>query len=201
MKQLLLPALLATLTFTACNNDKKVTATEKSADGTETTTSVDVKAMSSSADEMTKKMEALKKLTPLTTDQLKALLPEEINGIKQTEYNTSAAAGYALAQGEYKKDDSTEVELMIYDCAGEAGSAWYSLSYWGAMNYQQENSSEYTKTIDFMGGKALENYHKNNHETTLTYVTNDRLLVVLKGRNMSPDEIKAAAQSLKLKAS
>jgi hypothetical protein len=55
---------------------------------------------------------------------LKALLPADINGITQTEYNTSAAMGYALAQGEYKKDDTTEIEIEIYDCAGESGSAW-----------------------------------------------------------------------------
>ncbi|MGZ8538150.1 MAG: hypothetical protein ACXWV9_07790 [Flavisolibacter sp.] len=198
MKQFFLPALFAGLLL-SCNNDKKVTATETSEDGTTTSTSVDVKGMSDAADEMNKKMEALKKLTPLTTDQLKALLPQEINGINQTEYNTSAAMGYALAQGEYKKDDTTEIELQVYDCAGEAGSAWYSMTYWSAMNFQQENSREYTKTIDFNGGKAIEQYNKENHESTLTYNANERLLVVLKGRNVTPDELKSIAAKLNLK--
>ena len=201
MKQLLLPAFFAVISLAACNNDKKVTTTEKKEDGTTTTTttSVDVKGATDVANEMATKMEELKKLTPLTTDQLKALLPQEINGIKQTEYNTSTAMGYAFAQGDYKKDENTEVELMIYDCAGEAGSAWYSMTYYGAMNFQQDNSTEYTKTIDFNGGKAIEHYNKVNKESTLTYVNNNRLLVVIKGRNMSPDEIKSAAQSLNLK--
>jgi hypothetical protein len=198
MKQLLLPAIMACVLI-SCNNDKKVTATETSSDGTKTTTSVDVKGMATSVDEMNKKMEALKKLTPLTTDQLKALLPQEINGVPQTEYNASTSMGYAHAQGEYKKDDTTELELEIYDCAGEAGSAMYGLSYWSAMNYQQENSREYTKTIDFMGGKAIEQFKKDSRQSTLTFTTNERLLVILKGRNYTPDELKAAAMKLNLK--
>jgi hypothetical protein len=201
MKQLFLPVLMFAFLLTACNNDKKITTTEKNEDGSETKTSVEVKGVATTADEMNQKMEALKKLTALTTDQLKALLPEDINGIKRTEYNTNSMAGYSVAIGEYRKDDSTELELTIYDCAGEAGAGMYGLTYWGAMNYQQESSTEYTKTIDFRGGKAIENYHKNNNTSTLTYVANERLLVVLKGQNMSPDELKTAAEKLNLKIS
>src|SRR5687767_10632883 len=168
MKQLFLPVLFV-LVLLSCNNDKKVTATETSEDGTKTTTSVDVKGMADATDEMNKKMEALKKLTPLTTDQLKALLPQDINGIAQTEYNTSSTMGYSLAQGEYKKDDTTEIELEIHDCAGEAGSGYYGLAYWSAMSFQQENSREYTKTVDFNGGKAIEQYKKDSRQSTLTY--------------------------------
>ena len=122
MKKVFLPALFACILL-SCNNKKKVTTTETSEDGTKTTTSVDVKGMSEASDEMTKKMEALKKLTPLTTEQLKALLPQEINGIAQTDYETNSAMGYSLAKGEYRKDDTTEIEIEIYDCAGESGSA------------------------------------------------------------------------------
>jgi len=198
MKQFFLASLFACLIL-SCNNDKKVTATQTSEDGTKTTTSMDVKGMSDAADEMTKKMEALKKLTPLTTDQLKALLPQEINGVAQTDYETSSSMGYSLAKGEYRKDDTTEIEIEIYDCAGEAGSAWYGATYWTAMNFQQENSREYTKTIEFNGSKAIENYNKENNESRLTYNTNERLLVVLRGRNVSPDELKSAASKLNLK--
>jgi hypothetical protein len=67
------------------------------------------------------------------------------------------------------------------------------------MKFQQENSREYTKTIDFNGSKAIENYNKENKEARLTYNTNDRLLVVLKGRNITPDELKSAASKLNFK--
>ena len=201
MKQLTLVLFVAAL-LTACKgNDKKITHTEKNDDGTTTTTSVDVKGMTTDTDEMTKKTEELKKLTPLTLDQLKALLPEEVNGMKRTNFNANSAMGYAIAEGEYQQDENTSLKLVIYDCAGEAGAGWYSLTYWGAMNFQQESDKEYTKTIDFKGVKAIENFKKESKESSLTYVANERLLVVLTGRNMEPAALKEAAEKLNLKVS
>ena len=200
MKHLLLTAVTV-VCFAACNNGKTYTATTKNADGTETKTSVDVKSMSTTTDEMNKKIEELKKLTPYTLDQLKALLPAELNGVKQSNYNSSTAMGYALISADYKKDDTTSLQVSVYDCAGEAGSAWYGMAYWSKMSFQQESSTEYTKTIDFMGGKAVENYNNQSKRASLTFAANDRLLVVLQGDNMKPDELKEAAQKLNLKVS
>lgn len=157
--------------------------------------------MTSTTDEMNKKMEELKKLTPLSLDQLKGMLPAELNGIKQSNYEANSSLGYSIADAEYKKDDTTSLKVTIYDCAGEAGAGIYGLNYWTKMNVQQESSNGYTKTIDFMGGKAVEQYEKNNNSSTLTYSANDRLLVVLTGQNMSTDALKDAAQKLNLKIS
>ena len=198
MKQIL-SCTLAAMILIACNNDKKVKYTEKNADGTTTTTSVDASSVKDNTDEMNKKIEELKKLPPLTLDQLKALLPEEVNGIKRTNFNANSSMGFSLAEGEYQKDDTTDIKIALYDCAGESGSSIYSLNYWTKMNIQQESSNGYTKTIDFNGGKAVESYEKNNNESTLTYVANDRLLVVLTGRNISADDLKSAAKNLNLK--
>jgi hypothetical protein len=200
MKHLFLSAVTL-VCLAACNNGKTYTATTKNDDGTTTKTSVDVKSMASSTDEMNKKMEELKKLTPYTLEQLKALLPAELNGIKQSNYNSSTAMGYALISADYKKDDTTSLQVSVYDCAGEAGSAWYGMAYWSKMSFQQESSTEYTKTIDFMGGKAVENYNNENKRSTLTFAANDRLLIVFTGDNMKPDELKEAAQKLNLKVS
>ena len=193
--------LLLAIVFAACGNDKtKVSTTEKNEDGTTTTTEVDVKGMTNAADEMTKKMDDLKKLKPLTIEQMKAFLPEEWEGAKQSNYNASATMGYTLAGAEYKKDDKTKMEIQLIDCAGEMGAMYYSSAFWTGMNFQQENENEYTKTIDFMGGRAIENYRKDQNHSTLTYIVNDRLMVVLQGDNMSPEQLKAAAQKLNLKA-
>ena len=75
----------------------------------------------------------------------------------------------------------------------------YTLTYWSAMNVQQESEKEYAKTVDFNGGKAVENYKKDSKESSLMYVANDRLLVSLNGRNMEPSALKEAAQSLDFK--
>ena len=199
MRVTLATLLIASMLVAACNNHKKISHTEKNADGSTTTTTMDVSDLSTSTDAMNKKMEELKKLTPLTLDQLKGLLPEELNGIKRTSFTTNSTMGFAVAEAEYRKDDSTVIKLDIYDCAGEAGAGIYGLNYWTKMNVQSESSDGYTKTIDFMGNRAVETYEKNNNQYTLTYAAIDRLLVVLSGRNTGIEALKDAAKSLNLK--
>ena len=202
MKKITYALLLLTFVFGACGNDKtKISTTEKNDDGTITKTEVDVKGMNNAADEMEQKMDALKKLKPLTIEQLKALLPEEIDEVKQSNYNASATMGYTYASADYKKDQEKGLEIQLFDCAGEMGAMYYSTAFMAGMNFQQENENEYTKTIDFNGGRAIENHRKEQNHTTLTYIVNDRLMVVLQGNNLSPEELKAVAKKLDFKVS
>src|SRR5579875_1884962 len=90
--------LAATLLFTACKNRQKYSYQTKDANGNSISASVDMSNMEKKTDEMNQKMEALKKLKPLTLDQLKALLPEELNGIKRTNFNANTTMGFALAE-------------------------------------------------------------------------------------------------------
>ena len=192
--------LLGAFLFSACKNNKQFTQTVKNEDGTTTTTTVDMEGLTSNAEEIEKKMEDLKKLTPLTLDQLKAMLPEEMNGIQRSSFNANSTMGFAIAEAEYQKDDNTDLKLVIYDCAGEAGAGIFGLAYWTKMNMQSESSDGYVKTVEFNGSKAVETYEKGNNEAALTYVVNDRLLVVVTGRNMDNNAVRHAAQNLKLKA-
>ena len=202
MKRLLLIAFAFLFVFTSCNNDKKFTTETKNPDGTTTkqTVNIDPEQMKETTDEMQKKMDELKKLTPLSTDQLKAALPADVMGWQRSNFNANSMMGYAFAEGEYKKDDTTDVKIAIYDCAGETGSAMYGLNYWSKMSFQQESSDGYTKTIDFNGQKAVESWNKNMNQSQLTYVANDRLLVTITGHNVKAEDLKAAAEKLNIKA-
>jgi hypothetical protein len=184
---------------TSCNNDKQITHTRKNEDGTTTSTRIDVANYTEGADNMSKKMEELKKIKPLTLEELKALLPEEMVGLKRSHYNANTTLGFAMVEGEYKKDDTSAINMVIYDCAGEAGSGIYGMTYWAQMNVQTESEDGYTKTVDFMGGKAIESYQKGNNQTSLTYTNNGRLLVILTGRNIDNATVKEAARSIELK--
>ena len=70
MKPVILYLFIATLPIVACKNNKSNTMTITSKDG-KSKVSVDVNSAAAVSDDMQKKMEELKKLTPLTTDQLK----------------------------------------------------------------------------------------------------------------------------------
>jgi hypothetical protein len=198
MKHLLLIFCACAILLTACNNNKKPGVTVTSEDG-KTTTTISPADMTETADAFQKKSEELQKLSPYTLDQMKALLPEELAGAKRSKFSANSAMGAAYAEGEYPINDSTELELKIFDCAGQAGAGIYSMQYLGMMNFQSESDNEYTKTIEFKGGKAVEHHDKNSNRSTLTYLAGDRLLVTLEGRNTGVDMLKQAAGSLNLK--
>jgi len=196
MKQFILSCMVAACLLSACNNNKK-TVEVTSEDGKEKVT-VDMDQMQKAAEEMKKQSEELQKLPPLSLDELKALLPEQLMTAKRTNFQTTSATGAGLAHAEYKLNDSTELEVNIYDCGGPGGAGIYNMQYMGMMNFQSESEDEYTKTIDFMGQKAFEHCNKNDNRCTLTYFTGKRFLVAIEGRNIHPDGLKQAAKDLKL---
>ena len=199
MKLFIFCLLVAAVSILACNNNKPKTMTIKSDDG-KSKVSVDVNSAAAVSNDMQKKMEELKKLTPLTTDQLKTMLPEQLMGMKRSSFNANSMMGFASAEATYKNEnDDKEIELNILDCAGEAGAGVYSLSYWTKMSMQSESDNGYTKTVDFNGGKAVETYEKGGDRYELTYVASDRLLVTVKGEKTGLDAVKQTAQGLNLK--
>lgn len=197
MKTRLTLILAIGIIFTACNSKPSET-TITSEDG-KSKVSVDLTKAGSNAEDMQAKMEALKKLPPLTIDQLKAMLPQELQGIKRSDFSANSMMGFAVGEASYKKDDTTSIKLMVYDCAGEAGSAFYGMTYFTRMNMESESEGQYTKTIDFMGLKAIESYQQSDNKYTLTYVNGDRTLVSIEGENTGLDMLKDAAKSLDLK--
>ncbi|HVZ57399.1 MAG TPA: hypothetical protein VG870_12115 [Chitinophagaceae bacterium] len=193
-----LPLLLcAGLALAACKSRNTTTITS---DDGKTKVKLDLTEASRASSDMEKKMEELKKLTPLTTDQLKAMLPDELLGMKRSSFNANSMMGFASADATYKKaDDSQQIRLSIFDCAGEAGAGIYSLNYWTKMSVQSENEDGYTKTVDFNGQKAVESYHKSEDSYELTYTAADRLLVTIRGDKTGLDGLRQAAQGLNLK--
>ena len=161
--------------------------------------SVSVSETAKKMEESANKAEELKKLPPLTLDQVKALIPNELLGMPRTSFNANSSMGYAVAKGTYKGDVERELDLEIIDCAGEMGAGWYTMSFFGLWNFQQEDDNGYQKTIDFNGGKAIEKYTKSNDRYELMSFTNDRFYVRVEGEKISLDEIKNVAKNLNLK--
>jgi hypothetical protein len=198
MKQFLLVAL-SSFILLACNNRKKGDITIKGKDGEKVT--INTNELAKKAEETNNKAEELKKLTPLSLDQLKALVPEEFMGMKRDSYSANSMMGAATCNATYKSEDGKELKVTIFDCAGEAGSGIYSLRYWTMWNFQQEDDNGYQKTVDFNGTKAIEKYQKYNEEYGLTYMSGDRFLVTLEGEKTGLDFVKNAAKNLSIKAS
>jgi hypothetical protein len=194
MKRFMLAVWVSALVLSACGNHDD--AAHKVAKESEKPLP-EIKGMATPQDEATQRMNDLKKMTPLSLEDLTALLPAEWNGMKRSGFNSSNSMGYSFAGAHYQKG-SSGVDLMLYDCAGEAGSAWYSASYQTKMNMKQENENDYMKWVDFKGGKAIETYKKDSKQGSLTFVGNKQVLVILSGNKVSPENLKELAGKLDL---
>lgn len=181
--------LTIALFFLACQSEEKKEAPA--------TPEVQVKAAAAVVDPVTARIEELKKTPIMDLDELKRKLPESLNGIKRNSFNMSSTFGYAMAQGDYEKNSKTYVRVMVYDCAGEKGAALYNSSFITKTKLNVENEEGYTKTIELNGNPAIESFEKPANATTLTYLLNNRVLVVMTGRNVSAEDLRKAAADIK----
>ena len=188
-----LPAVIVLIA--ACNNNK---TKDSSGVNSKEQVTIDPKMQNAILD-MEKQKAELEKLTPLTTEELKKMIPETLMGAARTNDEANSAMGATFARGDYKLNDSTAIKLNIYDCAGSGGAGIYSLQYLGMMNVQQDSDEEYTKTIDFKGGKAFEHCDKTSNDCTFTWFASGRFLVTLEGDNINADTLKQAARGLDIK--
>lgn len=197
--KLFLSLIIAVGFFAISCNSNKDKITVKDAEGNKATIDLsDVKDMAKSMEINQGKAEELKKLSPLSMDQLKALIPEEFMGMKRSSFNTTNAMGVATCNARYKSEDGKELKVEILDCAGEMGANMYSIRFFGLWNYEEENDNGYQKTIELNGDKAIEKYNKNNNRYELTYFSNERFLVNLEGENVGIDFLKQASKNLNL---
>ena len=206
MKKLISVLLLSAILMAACNNNKTKDATnsgdKKEANngtGNSSNTEPSTNDILQSKNDMAKLMEEMKKMPALSTDQLKAMLPETMMDMKRSNFSVNSGMGFGVAEGSYKNEvGSKRFRVQIYDCAGAAGTAYYSMMYWG-MNMEQEDENGYKKSTTFNGEKAIESYNKNNNEYGLLFPASNRLLVNVEGENTGLDSVKQAAKSLNLK--
>lgn len=178
----------------ACNNTTERSSV--SSKDSQAVTAAGNSSVEAQAARMQEKVESLKKIEPMTTDQMKELIPAELMGIRRTDFNTTSAMGFSMGEATYRENDTAYLKVSLFDVAGEAGSSIYGMQYWGALNMQQERNDGYVKTIDFKGGKAVEKFDEQTHTYELLYMGNDRLMVNITGVNTTLDLVKQAANRL-----
>jgi hypothetical protein len=197
MRKLLL--ICAGVLVISCNNKKKPgdrTATDKDS----TAVTLNTAEANNQEGEMKSRVEELQKLTPLTIDELKTLIPPQILNVNASDIEAMKMGGLAnFSAAQYKLTDSSNIKLTIFDCAGTLGAGYYNTNFYSMMNFEQDNDREYTKTVQFKGNNAIENCKKNRNECSFTYFSGDRFLVVLNGDNISIDTLKDIAKELKIK--
>jgi hypothetical protein len=190
MNRVLLTCMIVMLTFISCS-DKKTAK--------EPVPEPQVKSVAK-VDPVAEKLEALKKAPPTDLSEMQKMLPDEMAGIKRSKFSMNSNLGYAIVRADYEQS-SKNLHIVMYDCTGEQGSDLYKKSFLSYLDKSDASQEGYIKTIDFMGNKAVERFEAGNKVTTLSFMADDKILVVLSGKNIPAETLKEAAQKLTVKAS
>ncbi|ATP58427.1 hypothetical protein CPT03_19150 [Pedobacter ginsengisoli] len=158
--------------------------------------------MANSADKMEELSAKLKKLTPLTNDELKAAVPETLDGLKRKSFSAGgyAVAGMSTIEAEYG-DDAKYVKVGIIDGAGESGSAIISLMAMTlSMDRESESNGTVSKNVDVNGIRSIteETKSENSISSSIKFLYKDRYSVNLDGTQYTLQELETFLKSLKL---
>jgi len=195
MKKTSLLLIITVVLISSCSNKPKAGKGGTNKD----TAAVQTGKLEDVDDAEEKKKEELTNLAPYSPDKLKEMLPAELAGTVQSDIRSADAMGASTATAKYVISDSSEIQLSIIDCAGPGGVGIYNMQYLGRYTVNEENEDEYTKSVDFNGGKAFENCRKNHNRCTFTFFSGDRFLIALEGDNIGIDELKNLARGLRIK--
>lgn len=193
MKQTLL-FLGIVIVLASCNNNKSNNGAEADKKVVDNPNQI-----KNAVQDMEKQKEELGKLTPISLDELKAMVPETMLGAARTNLDVNAAMGAGVATADYELNENSSATLTIIDCAGPGGAGIYSMQYLGLVNINENNEEEFTRTVDYNGGKAFEHCDKTTNDCAFTYFAGGRFLVTLEAANISVDELRKAAGSLNMK--
>lgn len=153
--------------------------------------------INSSINDVSKNIDKLKAMTPLNNEELKAVLPEQIQGLKRTELSVgdNAMMQIASAEAKYSDGEGKRIKLEVMDGAGETGSAMVSMLMIG-LNVNKEKITEtgFEKSTEINGSKAIvsENINGDQVSSKIQMVAKDRYLLTLSGTGFSYDELNKA---------
>ncbi len=147
-------------------------------------------------------LKELQKMEPLTNEELKEWLPDEINGMKRTGYKAGQTSYMKIASIEAtytNEDKSKKFNFQVIDGAGQMGaSATAGMRMMFSQDFEEENEYKTRRTVKRDGNKAIEEYKKNNNSSNIQLMENGRFYIKANGTNMDIDETWDAIEELDL---
>ena len=193
MKKLLLSLAVIGVLF-ACENpvSKKIKETKENVSNTRKA----VKEM----EKVQEDIEDLQNEEPLTNEELKAWLPDEINGMKRTGYKAGQTAFMQIAQIEatYQNEDkSKKLKVQVIDGAGEMGAAATAgMRILFSQDFEEEDEYKVRRTAKRSGQKVMEEYRKDGTRSEVQFMQDDRFYIMATGTNMDLEETWDAVDEL-----
>lgn len=188
--------MMSILALTLISCTKSETKTEEKSGGISDLVSgvKNYSEISKSVDEVSKNIEVLKKTTPLSNEELKAILPESLLGLKRTEISVGDTSMMTLttAEAKYKSEDRKSIDVQIMDGAGEMGSAMVSSMMMGlGGNREKTTENRFEKTTEINGMKALVSEEKSgeNVSSKIQVIAKKRYLFTMSGEGISYEDL------------
>ena len=121
--------------------------------------------------DLEKHMEELKKLAPVTNEQLKAVFPESAGGIARTNFEVQRVVDYHLATAKYEAETQS-ISLQVTDGAGEMGASMVGMVEMAStMGGESESQTGYTKPVSISNAKGTEKQDRSNANSMLNEIT------------------------------
>lgn len=136
--------------------------------------------------------------------ELKALLPGEVAGLRRTNAQGKKTSAFGAevteARGEYGEAAGPHMNIKITDLAAMGPFGALAGMTWMVAEVESEDDDGYEKTTSYAGFKGLEKYTKSSKSGSAKVVVGNRFIVEIDGRGVEPVSLKAAAESIDLKA-
>lgn len=142
----------------------------------------------------------LQEVEPLTNEELKAWLPDNINGMKRIAYKAGQMGMVQIASIEATyatEDKSQKFKIELIDGAGQMGTAaTAAMRLMFSQDFEEESEYKTRRSVTNNGVKAIEEYRKNNNNSSIEFMKNDRFYIKATGTNMNLDETWDAIEEL-----
>ncbi|MBE2180565.1 MAG: hypothetical protein IAE97_08855 [Chthoniobacterales bacterium] len=136
--------------------------------------------------------------------QLKALLPEELAGLRRTnargEKTGAFGANIATTTGEYGSPDGPRLTVKITDLGATGPFGALAGLGWLTSEVDSEGDDGYERTTMYGNYKGLEKYRGDSKSGSVNIVVANRFMVEVEGRGIEPIQLQTAAASLNLMA-
>jgi methylthioribose-1-phosphate isomerase len=190
-------ALLVFVAFASCKDNPVSKKIKETKDAVSNTTNA-VKEMTNMQDDI----EELQQMTPLTNEELKSWMPEEVNGMKRISYKAGQAGMMNISSIEAtyaNEDKSKKFSINIIDGAGQVGAAaTMGMRLVMSQDFEEEDENGSRRTVTKNGKKAIEEYRSGNNRSTIQLMEGNRFYLEAKGTNMDIDETWDAIDELDL---
>lgn len=193
----LISLVVLALLFQGCKSDKAEQIKEAVKE---------VKAAStiySQAGSLQEKAAALSEKAPLSNDDLKAWLPEKLEGMDRTGFKVGnpAYVNSTSVKGTYKAGegkDRREFNVEVIDGAGPLASLVLMSGVSQNLEMEEEDESKHLKTVERKGIKARQTYFKQRNNTSISFLYRDRFMVEVRAENMGVEETWGLVDALDL---